>query len=359
MKPTKRILIFLIFMLFLMANLGVVSANTVMDQPPPINGDKVVVGQIFTLKEDQTLNGDLAVIGGTVNLETGSRVVGDVVIIGSTLEMDGTVTGNIMALGGSVSLGSNSVIEGSFNNYGSKLNQENGARIEGSQISNVPFEFNFDKFNSPEIPDTPVKAARQTAGFMAKMLWAVLQILAMGGLAMLILLIAPKPTERIANSIRKQPFTHWGVGLLTAFAFPAIIVVCFITIIFIPLGLIGIMAMVLAVFYAWIAMGYEVGRRLFNNQANLSQPVVAGLGTVIISVVGRILGAIPCIGWLLVSALSFFGLGALILTRVGSKDYPDIIPHQPMKDQIFIPSNSDIIPSDEQNEEQSQEPDKN
>ncbi|MBW6473546.1 MAG: hypothetical protein K0B14_10505 [Anaerolineaceae bacterium] len=344
MKKINKL--FSIFMLLLLALFQVssVSANTLVDPPPTINEDKVVLGQSFTLKENQTLDGDLAVIGGTATLKTNSRVNGDIAIIGGVMEIDGIVTGSIQAIGGTVTLNQNAVIEGSFYNFGSNLHQVEGARIEGSQISNLPFEFNFGKIDVLDTTNIPLEAARKTTSFITKFLWAILQIIAMGGLAMLVLLIAPKSTERISTAIGKQPFTHWGIGLLTAFAFPAVILVCLITIIFIPLGLIGIMALMVAFTYGWIALGYEIGKRLFGSKSNLSPALIAGLGTIILSVVGRVIGAIPCIGWILVSTLSMFGLGAIILTRVGTRDYPEVIP-QSVQRTSSTPEMNEVIPS--------------
>ncbi len=326
MKNKKIIVSLYLLLLLVFIQVGSVSANTLIDPPPTINEDKVVLGQSFTLKENQTLNGDLAVIGGIATLKTNSRVNGNIAIIGGVLEIDGRVTGDIQAIGGTVTLNQDAVIEGSFYNFGSNLQQMDGARIEGTQISNLPFNFNLEKIDIPEETQVPLEVARKTTGLITKFLWAILQIIAMGGLAMLVLLIAPKSTERISTSIGKQPFTHWGIGLLTAFAIPAAILVCIVTIIFIPLGLIGIMVLMVAITYGWIALGYEIGKRLFGSTSNLSPALIAGFGTIMLSVVGRVLGAIPCIGWLLVSTLSLFGLGAVILTRVGTRDYPEILP---------------------------------
>lgn len=325
MKQKTIILNLFILIILLVGQVTIVSANAVTDTPPPINEDKVVIGQSFTLKENQVLNGDLAIIGGSASLRQGSQVQGSVVIIGGLIEIDGNITGDVQAIGGSVTLNETAVIEGSIFNFGSNLRQVDGARVEGSQISNLPFEFNFSELDIPDATIVPFEAARKTTGFITRFIWAILQIIAMGGLAMLVLLIAPKSTNRIATSIGKQPFTHWGIGLLTAFAFPAIILVCFITIVLIPLGLIGIMALVVAVIYGWIALGYEIGKRLFVNNSNMSPALIAGIGTVILSVVARVLGAIPCIGWLLTTTLSLFGLGAIILTKVGTRDYPEEI----------------------------------
>lgn len=326
MKIKKTILSLFLLMMFGIIQVGSVSANAIIDPPPTINEDKVVLGQSFTLKEEQTLNGDLAIIGGSALLKPKSLVNGDIVILGGTLEIDGEVNGDIQAIGGTVTLNQSAVIGGSFYNYGSNLQQADGARIEGSQISNLPFNFNLERIDIPNETNIPLQAARKTTGFITKLLWSILQIIAMGGLAMLVLLIAPKSTERISSAIGKQPFTHWGIGLLTAFTIPAVILVCLVTIIFIPIGLIGMMALIVATVYGWIALGNEVGKRLFGTTSNLSPALIAGLGTIMISVVGRVLAAIPCVGWLLASTLSLFGLGAVILTRVGTREYPEIIP---------------------------------
>lgn len=344
MKKSNRVFSIFILLMLVIVQVSSVSANTLVDPPPTINEDKVVLGQTFTLKENQTLNGDLAVIGGTAALKTGSKVNGDIAIIGGVLEIDGNVTGDIQAIGGTVTLNENAVIEGSFYNFGSNLHQMEGARIEGTQISNLPFDFNFEKIEIPDTTNIPLEAARRTTSFISKFLWAILQIIAMGGLAMLVLLIAPKSTERISTAIGKQPFTHWGIGLLTAFAFPAVILVCLITIIFIPLGLIGIMVMTVALIYGWIALGNEIGKRLFGSKSNLSPALIAGLGTVILSIVGRVIGAIPCIGWLLVSSLSMFGLGAIILTRIGTRDYPEVMP-QAIQRTSAGPVKQEVVPS--------------
>jgi len=342
MKLKTFFLNIVILAILLLGQVSSVSASLSAETPPTINEDKVVIGQSFTLKENQVLNGDLAVVGGNATLKPGSEVRGSIAIIGGVIEIEGNVTGDVQAIGGTVTLSETATIEGSFFNFGSNLRQAEGARIEGSQISNLPFDFNFGKVDIPDATIIPLEAAKRTTGFFTKLLWAILQIIALGGLAMLVILIAPKSTDRISSSIGKQPLTHWGIGLLTAFAFPAIILVCMITIVLIPLGLIGIMAFIVALIYGWIALGYEIGKRLFEKSPNMSPALIAGIGTVILSIVARVLGAIPCVGWLLTTTLSLFGLGAIILTRVGTRDYPDTLTFS--GSQISKPQQTDYSP---------------
>ena len=81
----------------------------------------------------------------------------------------------------------------------------------------------------------------------------------------------------------------------------------------------------------------------------MSPALIAGIGTVILSVVSRVVGAIPCIGWLLVVTLSLFGLGAIILTRVGTRDYPEVYPAQSVVMSKSVspgptaPSNNELV----------------
>jgi len=293
------------------------------ENPPDINEDKVVIGQTFTLSENQNLNGELAVIGGTVFLKPGSTINGDIAVIGGVIEIEGVVNGDIQALGGTISLMKTARITGSVYNFSTNLSQADGAVIEGQQIASLPFDFDFGDFNVPNTPGIPKTETSNGLGIIGKFLWAILQVLAMGALAMIVVLIAPKPTDRVSRSINKQPFVHWGIGLLTSFTAPALFLVLIVTIILIPLSIIGIIIYSITMLFGWIALGYTIGKKLFaTNSQSLSPALLAGLGTILLTAIARLGAVIPCVGWLIGAVLSLFGLGAVILTRFGTRDYP-------------------------------------
>lgn len=346
-KPTKLIMSIFLF-LMVIGFTGSVMAMP-LDPPDPIDEDKVIVGQTFILKEEQELNGDLVVIGGTAILKPGSEVNGEIALIGGVLEVYGTINGDIQAMGGSLELLENAVVNGSLYNYGSTITQSEGAVIEGQQIANLPFDFNFDEL--PFIDDAPVPEINITthpiADFLGNFLWAVIQVLAVAALAILVILLAPKQTEKMANSLGKQPFVHWGIGLLTIFAAPTIFVIMMITIILIPVGLIGFLALAFALLYGWITLGYEIGRRLFKNNADkLSPALTAGLGTLILTTISRLAALVPCVGWTVGAVLALFGLGAVVLTRLGTRDYPPTAPMPMSPVPVQQPSHERIQPSD-------------
>jgi len=319
MKKGITILTFLI--LIFCATFTSFSVSAQSDNPPDINEDKVVIGHTFILKENQVLNGKLAIIGGTVILKQGSTVNGDIAIIGGAIEIEGTVNGDIQGLGGSINLLSTARISGSVYNFSTNLTREDGAVIDGQQIASLPFDLDFGDLSSPNIPKISEK--NNFLGFIGNFLFSILQILAFGAFAMVIVLIAPKSTDRIARSIIKQPFVHWGIGLLTFFAIPAVLIILIVTIILIPLGIIGIFIFSFAILFGWLALGYAIGKRLFEiGSRNYSPALVAGLGTIILTMIARFSALIPCIGWTIGVLLSLFGLGAVILTRFGTRDYP-------------------------------------
>lgn len=292
--------------------------------PPNISGDKVVLGQSFILIEDQILDGDLAIVGGTALLEKNSQVNGDIAVIGGHLVINGTVHGDIQAIGGSLNLGETARVDGSLYDFGGTLTQYDGAVILGQQIANLPFNFHLGNDNSaqPNIPNIPVTKTSPFIKFIGGFLLSILQIFSLSALALILVLIAPKSTERISNAIIKQPFVHWGIGLLTVLVLPIVLILLVITLILSPLAVIGILVFGIVLIYGWINLGNAIGKRLFvNKSSSMSPALVAAIGTLILSSIARISALVPCIGGFLVGLVSLCGLGAIILTRFGTREY--------------------------------------
>jgi hypothetical protein len=114
--------------------------------------------------------------------------------------------------------------------------------------------------------------------------------------------------------------------------------------ILLPLSLIGVVVLVCGFVFGWVSIGLEVGKRIekmFKVEDPWVPAVSAGVGTLTLSVVSYSVGLIPCIGWVLPFLVYVLGLGAVVLTLFGSRDYPLAIaparptvapaptPHQP------------------------------
>jgi cytoskeletal protein CcmA (bactofilin family) len=281
--------------------------------------DRVVFGGNFTLESGETLDGDLVVFGGNATLEQDSRVTGEVVLMGGNLDADGTIEGSVVGLGGLISLGETAVVEGDVTVLGAQLDRADGARIEGTVISDFSSPLSFTFPQRAWIPHFDV-------GFspVINFAWFGLKLLLWAALAVLVVLFLPQHTRRISQTAIKQPAISFGIGLLTIPALLVLAVALAITILLIPVSLVVLVIGGLAWMYGLIALGLEVGNRLAQLfKQDWAPAVAAGVGTfTLILVVNGLREMIPCGGLIFPALAGLVGLGAVLLTRFGSQDYP-------------------------------------
>ena len=294
---------------------------------------QVVFGGTFTLESGDELNGDLVIFGGSVDLEQGSTVRGDVLLFGGNADVLGTIRGNLALLGGSADLGPSAVVTGDLVTLGGSVDRAEGAVVEGEFITSdgVYFPFDFDLPNVTRLPDfgrdfrlQPFQQSSFGPFFspVTSILWFVLRTLLVAALAILVVLFWPKPVERAGSAAVSQPIVAGGLGCLTFVVVPFLIVLMAITIIGIPLSFLTVVALVIAVVFGWIAIGVEVGRRMVEAfEWDLHPAASAGIGTLTVGFVVGGIGLVPCIGWLAPLLVGSAGLGAVILTRFGSREY--------------------------------------
>ena len=317
MKPAiKFLLVIPLLFAVLLAFPGTVHAQSSGD-------DQVVFGGTYTLASGQELNGNLLVLGGVATIEEGAQVNGDVAVMGGALSIAGEVNGNVAAAGGSVSLTDTAVINGDVSAVGSALNRSDKAVINGSVNTTAPGNFRLSLPDMLKLPTPAVPAAKPFAldfSPITKVMWAIFQALAAAALALLVVMFLPQPSERVSQSITSQPLVSGAYGLLTAIVAPVLLVMLLITIILSPLALLGVLLLAVAVFFGYIIVGLETGRRLaglFKSEWNA--PVAAAVGTLVMSLVVSAVAAIPCVGWVLGFLVSIVGLGGVIISRFGTR----------------------------------------
>lgn len=319
MKPTiKTTILTMLLLVCLVFPSGLALASNA--DAKTINGDQFILGQSFTLAAGDTLNGNLIVIGGTVTTDAASTINGDLVLVGGTVSINGKLTGDIVCVGGTGTVGDTAVVEGDVISAGGWLTISPNAQIKGTTNINTPGDFqwnfgelfknrgNFGWFNDP----------------VNKVLTDMFQVLAMAALAALLVLVFGKPAARVASAISSSPALSWGVGLLTLLVFPVLIVVMAITLILIPAIPLVIILLVLGFVFGYICLGYEIGRRLETaSKGQWAEPISAGIGMLVLGLVTTTIGWIPCLGFVINAAITLFGLGAIVLTYFGSRNYPE------------------------------------
>lgn len=328
MKYLTRILILSLFLLALLALPSRALAKGLAD-------DRVVLGDNFTLASGETQDGSLLVFGGNVTVEEGATVTGDLIVFGGNVTMDGTVDGSIISLGGNAGLGATAVVGGDLVSLGGNLDRDPGAQVSGQVITEmqfplrliptIPLEIPDFVPGVPDLPDAPRVDFSYNFFVQAFMnvLWFLFRVFITAALAVLVVLIFPQPSVRTANAIAGQPMLSFVIGMLTTVTAPIILVVLTLTILLIPVAFIGAVLLAAVLFFGWVSLGYFLGLRLMKLFNGAWAPAVAaGVGTFVLSFVAwAVSGLVPCVGWILPWVLSFFGTGAVLITRVGTQAY--------------------------------------
>jgi hypothetical protein len=281
--------------------------------------DGPIFGENYTLKSGETLNDDLVVFGGSVSIEKDAKVNGAVVLFGGSLTLDGDVTKDVVVMGGAVKLGESSHIHGNLVPVGAPVSRASGAKVDG-EVVNVP--------SRPSSQTTPSMRAVPTFDFSplnpisdaAKVLgWSIM----MAVLAMLVALFLPVQMRRVSDGILTQSLASLGMGLLTLILYIVIIVALALFSVFIitflvtiPLWFIVSIALMAGFTFGLWSLGLEIGIRIaqmFKSEWPL--PLTTGLGVFIVSLVT----SIPCLGGVVFCVAGLAGLGAVVMTRFGTR----------------------------------------
>jgi hypothetical protein len=336
MKNLIRYLLIATILLLALAPTPVLAQDPTPQPENLISGDQLVIGNTFSLRENESLDGNMLILGGIASTAYGSNVSGDIVLVGGTLSIDGNVNGDIVSIGGSVNLGDNAIVNGDLSILGGTLQRSNLAIINGGINQNAPGTFDFN-FPGSKNNWWPFNTGRS---LVTRVLNAVFQSLAIGILAVLIGLLLPHNIKNIASTIKREPLVSGGIGLLTIVVVPIVLLLLIITILLIPVSVLGFIALSLAVLLGFIAVGFEIGQRMAELVKTSWHPSIsAGLGTLLLALVTSSANLIPCVGWILGFVASIIGLGAVITSRVGSEKYADrlIQAVSPATDEIPSP----------------------
>ena len=342
-------------------DLGVFDGNLTVPQ------DSVVRGDVFLTNGDARIagriDGDLAVIAGGLVLEEAGRVEGDVFATGGGADIAGRVEGSLSSMFGGADLRGTAVVGGDLMILSGRLDREPGARVLGEELPqmrlpNLPIipgrpTAPVVPRMTPQVPSWPLRPHQPTltqevGQFVGRAFGAGLMSLLFIGLGLLVVLVWPRHTTRVAECIRLMPLQSFGLGLLTFFiaaaleALAAVLMIVVImvaaalisTVILIPVGLLLILVSVLlllpvplalagAIVLGWVALAEVVGQKVSrlvkaHNMKPLGNALIGLAITVLLASFFWILKPVCC-GWPFVILLSSLGLGAVFHTRFGKQ----------------------------------------
>ncbi len=346
----KKITIFLgvLILLFVLVPTGAAYASPSFDrvigEGEIVHEDVVVFGGNLVIKKGATVDGDVSVFGGNATLA--GHVEGDVAVFGGVVDLSGTVDGDLVVLGGVLDAGASADINGECILVGGTLSGDGASGLNCSEVGDFPglvFPGVIDPLPTPPPPSPaptppppPVSSGR---GFFGTVSAIAGRSLFLGLLALAAGYLAPNQLNRVNDTLRQKPAASGVVGVLTAIAVPSLTVILVLltaVLIFVCIGLLGIPIIIALVFafgvaivMGWISAGTILGQRLAGwfKMSNRSLPVVAALGTAVLTLALGLLGELPFYlgGWFWGLAgvlIGCAGLGAVALTRFGTRPYP-------------------------------------
>jgi hypothetical protein len=126
-----------------------------------------------------------------------------------------------------------------------------------------------------------------------------------------IILVAPRKSAETAMAIRRKPLLSLGWGALLFFVGPVAILISKLTIIGIPVGLLGILVYGLLLFVSQLVVGLFIGQWIFEklNIQETTGSLVGALATgfLLLSAVRLI----PVFGFIVWVIATLFGIGAI------------------------------------------------
>jgi hypothetical protein len=285
-----------------------------------------IFGSNYTLKSGETLNEDLVVLGGSITIEQNATVTGSIVLIGGSLIMAGEGQKDVVVIGGAVSLGETAHIYGNLVTLGAPVNRAEGARVDGEVLKN-PTQPAINPPTLPGVETIPTVSTNPLLNMLNRGLSLFAQSLGLGLLAALLVLFLPQQIRRVGEAIPAQPGSTGATGLLgvlifiTAIVALALFSILIITLILtIPLIILLAVAFSAAGVFGWIGLGTEIGLRLASAlKTDFPLPFSAAVGTFLLNFVANGIGFIPCVGWVVPLLLGLASLGAVFLTRFGTR----------------------------------------
>ncbi|MBN2472049.1 MAG: hypothetical protein JXN59_15110, partial [Anaerolineae bacterium] len=258
----------------------------------------LVTGDRHSLSAGEVLTGELLITDGEFVLAEGATLQGSLYILGGRAAIDGAITGNVSLFLGALALGETAVIEGTLNISGGELTQDPAATIRGPVTYGAEGQL-----------DTLPESDRGLFSGVS-VFWLVTQGVLVAALGGLLAQFAPRRLARATDAVRQHPVASGAMGLLLFIVGPALLVFMALTVLLIPLTVLGILGGVLLVASGWCVTGAALGDWLAGRIARrLPYSLTTFAGTLIVVVASGLLLVLP-LGSLVFFPLAAAGVGA-------------------------------------------------
>ncbi len=270
--------------------------------------DRVTVFSENVIGAEEKVAGEAVAIMGDLRID--GEVRRDAVAVMGSVTINGKVGGEVVAVMGDVVLGPKAELDGDVVAIGGTLQRDPGAIVRGEVTRVGVGKLSVAKLQTP----SALRAWWDHAlghgalfGFGAGLGWLAVPVLLALGFYALLALVFPGGIRRTGDMLVQRPGAVVLSALLTLMALPVLFVLLLVTVVGIPVALLGLPAgIVVGVAFGKGAIYGLVGRKLMQDRAPLAVSVLIG------GVVFALLFAAPVAGLALAALTAALGLGCSI-----------------------------------------------
>ena len=305
--------------------LALIVGGFVLVRPALAQGQACVrIGGDLVVAAGESCAGDAIAIGGDLVVQ--GLVGGNAVSVGGSVQVGGRVTGDVISVGGEVQLQDGAQVEGDVAALGGSLRRAPGAVVRGNVLE-----------SGLVLPVWASREGRPTVSVGLRLLAALLSSGLAFGLCLLVALVLrsvwPQRTAVMVATLRREFAISVGMGLVSGVLLLLLLPFLTIFLLVIIIGIIAIPFLYILVVLVYVAAftvtGLALGEVLIARVGGNHSPqwLAAALGLAILASLTVIPGVlIPCLGPLWVGFVPCGGVGAIVLSRLGTLRRPAVQP---------------------------------
>jgi hypothetical protein len=261
--------------------------------------------------------------GSAVVIDNGEVVCSNVTSFGGTVVIRGGVRGNIVSFGGNIVIAG--MVDGNIYLYGGNVTLQDGARVDGDVhlcggqlVRGMMTQLHGNVYG----------CSQSTSQFFLDgdfglRFWIIITWI---GAGLLLITLLPEHVMLVRTTVIGKTRRSFLLGLLSMLLAPAVLAVLVALIIALPLAIIVAIGFIAAWVLGTVAVGWLLGEYIMQRvapQYNTRQvQVIVGLTALALA------ESLPYVGWLISLGVGMVGLGAVFLSRFGTRLY--IQPKQPL-----------------------------
>lgn len=254
--------------------------------------------------EDRVITGGKAVVRA-------DEVVADLVVMGGAAEIYGVVTGDVSVLGGSAKLFKGAHVHGDASVMGGSLDVEDGARIDGSvDVLGGKVRRGDEAHVGGRVRDAARSAAAKGNSVLRDIGQALTRTAVLFVFGAVLLALATRRMESLEKEIAARPMRTFALGIVGLLLSALVVIVLCVTLVGIPLAVIGVLVGTFATYVGIAAALTTLGGALIHHKTPNPYAHLA-LGCVLYLAAS----SLPFIGGFVTAALVLVGIGSIFATR--------------------------------------------